>query len=82
MPGSRVFLRGSKGATLFAAWAAILKGGGVVVAAMPTLRPGEIAAIRFGIAGYSAPDLILAGDAPEPAARQAATGQSPRLARR
>ncbi|SMF70251.1 AMP-binding protein [Allosphingosinicella indica] len=45
LPGNRVFLRGPNGATLFAAWLGILKAGGIVVATMPILRPGEIATI-------------------------------------
>jgi 2-aminobenzoate-CoA ligase len=45
VPGNRVFLRGPNGATLFAAWLGILKAGGIVVATMPILRPGEIATI-------------------------------------
>ena len=45
VPGNRVFLRGPNGATMFAAWAGILKAGGIVVATMPILRPGEIATI-------------------------------------
>jgi 2-aminobenzoate-CoA ligase len=45
VPGNRVFLRGPNCATMFAAWLGILKAGGVVVATMPILRPGEIATI-------------------------------------
>jgi 2-aminobenzoate-CoA ligase len=45
VPGNRVFLRGPNNAMLFAAWLGILKAGGVVVATMPMLRPGEIATI-------------------------------------
>ncbi|HLL59087.1 MAG TPA: AMP-binding protein, partial [Allosphingosinicella sp.] len=45
VPGNRVFLRGPNSATMFAAWLGILKAGGVVVATMPILRPGEIATI-------------------------------------
>jgi 2-aminobenzoate-CoA ligase len=45
VPGNRVFLRGPNCATLFAAWLGILKAGGIVVATMPILRPGEIATI-------------------------------------
>src|SRR5688572_21941683 len=41
-PGNRVFLRGPNNATLFASWLGVLKAGGVVVATMPMLRPGEI----------------------------------------
>jgi 2-aminobenzoate-CoA ligase len=43
--GNRVLLRGPNGYTIFAAWLGILKAGGVVVAAMPLLRPGEIATV-------------------------------------
>lgn len=45
VPGERVLLRGPNGMMLFAAWFAVLKAGGVVVATMPLLRAGEIAAI-------------------------------------
>ncbi|HEX5183435.1 MAG TPA: AMP-binding protein [Allosphingosinicella sp.] len=45
VPGNRVLLRGPNGAILFASWLAVLKAGGVVVATMPILRPGEIATI-------------------------------------
>jgi 2-aminobenzoate-CoA ligase len=45
VPGNRVFLRGPNTATMFAAWLGILKAGGIVVATMPILRPGEIATI-------------------------------------
>jgi 2-aminobenzoate-CoA ligase len=45
VPGNRVFLRGPNCATMFATWLGILKAGGVVVATMPILRPGEIATI-------------------------------------
>ena len=45
VPGNRVLLRGPNNATLFAAWLGVLKAGGVVVATMPILRPGEIATI-------------------------------------
>ncbi|MCF2515294.1 AMP-binding protein [Sphingomonas sp. G124] len=44
-PGNRVLLRGPNGYTLFAAWLGVLKAGGVVVATMPLLRPGEIATV-------------------------------------
>ena len=44
-PGNRVLLVGRNGATLIAAWLGILKAGGVVVAAMPILRGGELAKI-------------------------------------
>jgi 2-aminobenzoate-CoA ligase len=45
IPGNRVLLRGPNGYTLFAAWLGVLKAGGVVVATMPLLRPGEIATV-------------------------------------
>jgi len=44
-PGNRVLLRGPNCYTMFAAWLAVLKAGGVVVATMPLLRPGEIATV-------------------------------------
>jgi len=43
--GNRVMLRGPNGYTLFAAWLGVLKAGGVVVATVPLLRPGEIATV-------------------------------------
>ena len=45
VPGNRVLLRGPNGYTMFAAWLGMLKAGGVVVATMPLLRPGEIATV-------------------------------------
>jgi 2-aminobenzoate-CoA ligase len=45
VPGNRVLLRGPNCATLFAAWLGVIKAGGVVVATMPLLRPGEIATV-------------------------------------
>jgi 2-aminobenzoate-CoA ligase len=45
VPGNRVLLRGPNTAMLFASWLGVLKAGGVVVATMPLLRPGEIATI-------------------------------------
>ncbi len=44
-PGNRVLLRGPNSMTMFAAWLGVLKAGGVVVATMPLLRPGEIATV-------------------------------------
>ena len=44
-PGNRVLLRGPNTYTMFAAWLGVLKAGGVVVATMPLLRPGEIATV-------------------------------------
>jgi 2-aminobenzoate-CoA ligase len=43
--GNRVLLRGPNSYTMFAAWLGVLKAGGVVVATMPLLRPGEIATV-------------------------------------
>ena len=43
--GNRVLLRGANTYTMFAAWLGVLKAGGVVVATMPLLRPGEIATV-------------------------------------
>ena len=45
VPGNRVLLRGPNCYTLFAAWLGVLKAGGVVVATMPLLRPGEITTV-------------------------------------
>jgi 2-aminobenzoate-CoA ligase len=45
IPGNRVLLRGPNSYTMFAAWLGILKAGGIVVATMPLLRPGEIATV-------------------------------------
>ena len=45
VPGNRVCLRGPNCYTMFAAWLAVLKAGGIVVATMPLLRPGEIATV-------------------------------------
>ncbi|MGE5563041.1 MAG: AMP-binding protein [Bacillota bacterium] len=45
VPGNRVLLRGPNGYTMFAAWLGVLKAGGIVVATMPLLRPGEIATV-------------------------------------
>jgi 2-aminobenzoate-CoA ligase len=45
IPGNRVLLRGPNTYTMFAAWLGVLKAGGVVVATVPLLRPGEIATV-------------------------------------
>ncbi len=45
VPGNRVLLRGPNAYSMFAAWLGVLKAGGVVVATMPLLRPGEIATV-------------------------------------
>jgi 2-aminobenzoate-CoA ligase len=43
MPGNRVLLRGANNAMMIAAYLAVIKAGGVVVATMPLLRAKEIA---------------------------------------
>jgi len=45
IPGNRVLLRGVNAPMMFAAWLAVLKAGGIVVATMPMLRAGEIAKV-------------------------------------
>src|SRR3954469_19304239 len=45
VPGNRVLLRAPNNAMLFASWLGVLRAGGIVVATMPMLRPGEIAII-------------------------------------
>lgn len=45
VPGNRVLLRGVNTPMMFAAWLAVLKAGGIVVATMPMLRAGELAKI-------------------------------------
>ena len=45
MPGNRVILRGPNSCMMLASWLGVLKAGGVVVATMPLLRPGEIATV-------------------------------------
>jgi 2-aminobenzoate-CoA ligase len=45
VPGSRVLLRGPNSFTMFAAWLGVLKAGGIAVATMPLLRPGEMATV-------------------------------------
>ncbi len=45
VPGGRVLLRGPNTAMLFAAWAGVLKAGGIAVTTMPMLRAGELATI-------------------------------------
>jgi 2-aminobenzoate-CoA ligase len=55
VPGNRVLLRGPNNPWLVACWFGVLRAGGVVVATMPLLRPGELATIA-DIAGV---DLAL-----------------------
>jgi 2-aminobenzoate-CoA ligase len=45
VPGNRVLLRGPNTAMMFAAWAGVLKAGGIVVTTMPLLRGVEVAPI-------------------------------------
>ena len=45
VPGNRVLLRGPNCYTTFATWLGVLKAGGVAVATMPLLRPGELATV-------------------------------------
>ncbi len=62
-PGNRVLLRGPNSYTMFAAWLGVLKAGGVVVATMPLLRPGEIATvIERGAISHSIVDSRFIGD--------------------
>ena len=63
VPGNRVLLRGPNGYTIYAAWLGILKAGGVVVATMPLLRPGEIATvIERGEISHAIVDSRFIGD--------------------
>jgi 2-aminobenzoate-CoA ligase len=55
VPGNRVLLRGPNNPWLAACWFGVLRAGGVAVATMPLLRPGEIATVA-DIAGV---DLAL-----------------------
>jgi 2-aminobenzoate-CoA ligase len=63
IPGNRVLLRGPNCYTMLAAWLGVLKAGGVVVATMPLLRPGEIATVidRAEI-GHAIVDSRFIGD--------------------
>ncbi|HZB50756.1 MAG TPA: AMP-binding protein [Mycobacteriales bacterium] len=45
VPGNRVLLRGPNSPQLVACWLGVLLAGGVVVATMPALRPGELRSI-------------------------------------
>ena len=45
VPGNRVLLRGPNTHMMLAVWLGVLKAGGVAVATMPLLRPGEIATV-------------------------------------
>jgi 2-aminobenzoate-CoA ligase len=58
VPGNRVLLRSANNPTMLAAYFAVLKAGGVVVATMPLLRAKEIgfqlnkAKVRFALCGH------------------------------
>ena len=45
IPGNRVLLRGPNNHMMLAVWLGVIKAGGVAVATMPLLRPGEIATV-------------------------------------
>jgi 2-aminobenzoate-CoA ligase len=63
IPGNRVLLRGPNTCTMFAAWLGVIKAGGVVVATMPLLRPGEIATvIERAQIGHAIVDSRFIGD--------------------
>ena len=63
VPGNRGLLRGPNTMTMFAARLAVLKAGGVVVATMPLLRPGEIATvIERAQIGHAIIDSRFIGD--------------------
>jgi 2-aminobenzoate-CoA ligase len=61
VPGNRVLLRAPNSPMLLAAWLAVAKAGGVIVATMPQLRTRELRTIvaqaRIGLA-LCAPDLV------------------------
>ncbi len=58
-----MLLRGPNGYTMFAAWLGVLKAGGVAVATMPLLRPGEIATvIERGQISHAIVDSRFIGD--------------------
>jgi 2-aminobenzoate-CoA ligase len=66
VPGNRVLLRGPNSPIMFAAWLAVAKAGGVVVATMPMLRTRELQTI-VDVANISLalcdPDLLADLDA-------------------
>ncbi|MFL6129353.1 MAG: AMP-binding protein [Mycobacteriales bacterium] len=55
VPGNRVLLRGPNSPWLVACWLGVLAAGGVVVATMPALRPGEL----WSIGAITQPRLAL-----------------------
>jgi 2-aminobenzoate-CoA ligase len=58
VPGNRVLLRGPNSPQLAACWLAVVKAGGVAVATMPALRPGELRSIG----AITRPALALCDD--------------------
>lgn len=61
--GNRVLLRGYNGATLAAAWLAVLKAGGVAVTTMPMLRATELRAVmQKSACRFALCDARLAAD--------------------
>jgi 2-aminobenzoate-CoA ligase len=63
VPGNRVLLRGPNNPWLVACWFGVLAAGGVVVATMPALRPGELRSIGdITRPGFALCDARFAGD--------------------
>ena len=63
VPGNRVLLRAPNTPELIAAWFAVLKAGGIVVATMPLLRPAELVkTIRKARITHALTDARLAED--------------------
>jgi 2-aminobenzoate-CoA ligase len=67
VPGNRVLLRGPNTPQLVACWLAVVTAGGVAVATMPMLRPGELRSIgaitrpAFALCDDRFPDDLAAG---------------------
>jgi 2-aminobenzoate-CoA ligase len=88
VPGNRVLLRGPNSPWLVACWFGVLAAGGVVVATMPALRPGELRSIgditRPGLAlcdARFADDLLAAGIPGLRAVRYGGEGEDDLVAR-
>ena len=63
VPGNRVLLRGPNNPWLVASWLGVLTAGGVAVATMPVLRPGELRSIADGTKpGFALCDARFADD--------------------
>ena len=77
LAGNRVLLRGPNCYTMLAAWLGVLKAGGVVVATMPLLRPGEIATVidRAEIS-HAIVDSRFIGDSARRPSRRASSSTS------